>query len=42
MVEDTIIRSLNQWVTYLKQLDGTARFKFQAIASLSDTLKILR
>jgi hypothetical protein len=31
----------NQQVTYLKQLDGTVRYNFQAIAHLSDTLKNL-
>jgi hypothetical protein len=37
--EDAIVHSLNQHVTYLKQLDGTVRFNYQAIANLSTTLK---
>lgn len=37
--EDAIVHSLNQQVTYLKQLDGTVRFNYQAIANLSTTLK---
>jgi len=34
-----IAHSMNQQVTYLKQLDGTVRFNHQAIANLSATLK---
>ena len=37
--EDTIVHSLNQQVTYLKQLDGSVKFNFQAIGNLSNTLK---
>jgi hypothetical protein len=37
--KDTIVHSLNQQVTYLKQLDGTVRFNYQAVANLSATLK---
>jgi hypothetical protein len=37
--EDTIVHSLNQQVTYLKELDGTVRFNYQAVANLSATLK---
>jgi hypothetical protein len=37
--EDVIAHSLNQQVTYLRQLDGTVKFNFQAIANLSDALK---
>jgi hypothetical protein len=35
----TIVHSMNQQVTYFKQLDGTVRFNYQAIANLSTTLK---
>ena len=34
-----IVHSMNQQITYLKQLDGTVRFNHQAIANLSATLK---
>jgi hypothetical protein len=37
--EDAIVHSLNQQVTYLKQLDGTVKFNYEAIANLSTTLK---
>ena len=37
--EDTIVHSLNQQVTYLKQLDGSVKFNFQANGNLSNTLK---
>jgi hypothetical protein len=37
--EDTIVHSLNQQVTYLKQLDGSVRFNYQAIANLLTVLK---
>jgi hypothetical protein len=36
--EDAIVHSLNQQVTYLKQLDGTVKFNYEAIAKLSTTL----
>jgi hypothetical protein len=35
--ENTIVHSLNQQFTYLKQLDGTVRFNHEAVANLSDT-----
>jgi hypothetical protein len=31
--EDTIVHSLNQQVTYLKQLDGAVRFNYQTICN---------
>jgi len=37
--QDTIVHSLNQQVTYLKQLDDTVKFNYQAIANMSTTLK---
>jgi hypothetical protein len=37
--EEAIVHSLDQQVTYLKQLDGTVRFNFQAVTNLSDALK---
>ena len=37
--EDTIVHSLNQQVTYLKQLDDTVKFNYQAIVNFSTTLK---
>ena len=37
--EDTIVHSLIQHVTYLKQLDNTVKFNYQAIVNLSTTLK---
>jgi len=37
--EDTIAHSLNQQVSYLKQLDGSFRFNYQVLANLSATLK---
>jgi hypothetical protein len=37
--EDDIVHSLNQHVTYLKQLVGTVRFNYQVICNLSTTLK---
>ena len=37
--EDTIVHSLNQQVTYFKQLDDTVKFNYQAIVNLSTTLK---
>jgi hypothetical protein len=37
--QDTIVHSINQQVTYLKQLDGTVRFNHEAIANLSAILK---
>jgi len=33
------VHSINQQVTYFKQLDGTVRFNYQAIANLPATLK---
>jgi enhancing lycopene biosynthesis protein 2 len=36
--EDAIVHSLNQQVTYLKQLDGLVRFNYQAVANMSATL----
>jgi NACalpha-BTF3-like transcription factor len=37
--EDTIVHSLNQQVTYLKQLGDTVKLNYQAIANFSATLK---
>ena len=37
--EETIVHSLNHQVAYLKQLDGSVKFNFQAIGNLSNTLK---
>jgi hypothetical protein len=37
--EDTIVHSLNQQVTYLKQLDESVKFNSQAIGSLTNALK---
>jgi len=37
--EDSIVHSLNRQVSYLKQLDGSVRFIYQAVANLSATLK---
>jgi uncharacterized protein YoxC len=37
--ENTIVHSLNQQVTYLKQLDDTVRFNYKAVTNLSTTLK---
>jgi uncharacterized protein YoxC len=37
--EDPIVHSLNQQVTYLKQLNGSVRFNYQSVANLSATLK---
>ena len=37
--EDSIVHSLNQQISYLKQLDGSVRFNYQAVANLSATLK---
>jgi hypothetical protein len=36
--EDSIVHSMNQQVTYLKQLDASVRFNYQAMANLSATL----
>jgi len=33
------VHSLNQQVTYLRQLDNTVKFNYQAIVNLSTTLK---
>jgi hypothetical protein len=38
-INDLIIHSLNSQVTYLKELDGTAKFNAEAITGLSDALK---
>jgi hypothetical protein len=32
--KDTIVHSLNQRLTYLKQLDGTVRLNYQALANI--------
>jgi uncharacterized protein YoxC len=37
--QDTIVHSLNQQVTYLKQLDGTVSFNLEAVTNLSSSLK---
>jgi hypothetical protein len=37
--EEAIVHSLGQQVTYLKQVDGTVRFNFQAVTNLSETLQ---
>jgi hypothetical protein len=37
--QDTIVHSLKQKVTYLKQLDGTVRFNREAVTNLSSSLK---
>ena len=37
--KDTIVYSLNQQVTYLKQLDDIVKFNYQTIANLSSILK---
>jgi ABC-type cobalamin transport system ATPase subunit len=37
--EEAIAHSLDQQVTYLRQLDGTVKFNFQAVTNLSEALK---
>jgi L-lysine 2,3-aminomutase len=37
--EATMVHSLNQQVTYLRQLDGTVKFNSQAIGKLNNVIK---
>jgi hypothetical protein len=37
--QDTIVHSSNQQVTYLKELDGTVRFNYEAVTNMSASLK---